>query len=317
MNLVTGGAGFIGSHLAARLAARGETVRILDNHASGRTENPAAISSQIELIRGDVRDPDAVRRACAGVRVVFHEAAEISVPRSLADPMGTYDVNVTGTLNLLIAARDAGCGRLVFASSAAVYGDAPKLPKNERMELAPRSPYAASKLAGEELCRLFDRVYGIETVALRYFNVFGPGQNPDSPYAAVIPRVVAALQRGEQPVIYGDGEQSRDFVHVDDVVEANLRAAAAPGVSGMVFNVATGRAVTVNAVLSEIGRATGVEITPRHEPHRPGDIRHSWADVEAARSGLGFSASITFAEGVRRMLRAGVGPAGDLATART
>ena len=222
MYLVTGGAGFIGSHLSARLVGRGDEVRILDDFSGGRAENLAAIADRVETVEGDIRDLDAVRRACVGVRVVFHQAAEVSVARSVADPLGTYAVNVTGTLNLLVAARDAGCARVVFASSAAVYGDGPELPKHERLAPAPCSPYAAAKLAGEELCRLFARAYGLEAVVLRYFNVFGPGQDPASPYAAAIPRLLEALRRGEQPVIYGDGEQSRDFVYVDDVVEANL-----------------------------------------------------------------------------------------------
>ncbi len=304
MYLITGGAGFIGSHLATRLVTRGERVRILDNLSSGKLENLAALRDAIEVVAGDLRDEAAVRRATAGVEVVFHQAAEPSVPRSIADPEGTYDVNVRGTLNVLQAARAAGCRRVVFASSCAVYGDGPAMPKTERMLPAPLSPYASSKLAGEQICAVFSRVYGLETVALRYFNVFGPRQDPASAYAAVIPRFLAALREGERPVIYGDGEQSRDFVYVDDVVEANLRAAIAPGTGGQVYNIASGRSVSLNAMLAGLARLVGSEARPIHQSARLGDIRHSLADISAARSDLGYEVLVPFAEGLTRTVAA-------------
>ena len=241
--LVTGGAGFIGSHLADGLVRRADRVRLFDNLSSGAWANVAALGGEVERVEGDLRDEAAVRRAVDGVEVVFHLGADPSVPRSVADPRTCYDVNVTGTLTVLQAARAAGCRRVVFASSCAVYGDDPALPKREAMAPRPGSPYAAAKLAGEELCGVFARLYGLETVALRFFNVYGPRQDPGGPYASVIPRFVDALRRGERPTIYGDGEQTRDFVFVGDVVAANLRAAAAPNAAGGIYNVASGRSV--------------------------------------------------------------------------
>jgi UDP-glucose 4-epimerase len=282
MYLVTGGAGFIGSHLAARLVADRAAVRVFDNFSSGSRDNLAAIAANIDVVDGDIRDEAAIRRATGGVEVVFHQAADPSVPRSVADPRTTYDVNVTGTLNVLLAARDAACRRVVFASSCAVYGDDPALPKHEGMLPVPVSPYAASKLAGEGLCAVFARVNALETIALRYFNVFGPRQDPHSPYAAVIPRFLDALRRGESPVVYGDGEQTRDFVYVGNVVEANMRAADSPGTSGRVFNVASGQPVRFNEVRGKLTALLGVEVRAAYEPARARDIRHSAADVSAA-----------------------------------
>jgi UDP-glucose 4-epimerase len=304
--LVTGGAGFIGSHLVERLVQRGEQVRVLDNFSSGNLENLKAVRKNIQVLTGDVADTDAVADAVESVEVVFHQAAVASVPRSIDDPQTTVAANITGTLNLLVAARDAGCRRVVFASSSAVYGDVPKIPVTEDMPPHPLSPYAISKLTGEQLCGVFTRLYGLETVALRYFNVFGPRQDPASAYAAVIPAFLRALHHGEAPVIYGDGEQSRDFTFVDNVVDANLRAAAAAGVAGRVFNVASGRAVSVTALLAEMAQLVGNEARARYDSARPGDIKHSVADITAARVGLGYEVIVGLDEGLRRTVRANV-----------
>ena len=307
--LVTGGAGFIGSHLVARLVELGEPVRVLDNFSGGKRANLDGLLSKIELIDGDLRDEASVRAAVRDVHIVFHQAALPSVPRSIADPRTVFDVNVTGTLNLLLAARDAGCRRLIFASSSSVYGDTTGLPKIETMTPSPISPYAVSKLTGEHLCAAFTRAYGLESVSLRYFNVFGPRQDPDSPYAAVIPRLLTALRTGAEPVIFDDGEQSRDFTYVDNVVDANLRAAAADGAVGRVFNIASGRSVTVNTALRLLARLLGVEPRARHEPPRPGDIRDSLADIAAARTVLGFEVDVAFEEGLKRTVAEYVGAA--------
>jgi nucleoside-diphosphate-sugar epimerase len=304
MFLVTGGAGFIGSHLAERLVRDGGRVRILDNFATGNLANLHAIQRHIEIVDGDVRDEACVRRALQEVEVVFHEAALSSVSRSIEDPATTFAINVTGTLNVLLAARDAGTRRLVFASSAAVYGDSPALPKHEAMLPDPLSPYAVSKLTGEHLCAVFTRLYGLETVALRYFNVFGPRQDPASPYSGVVSRFVAALQRGDQPVVFGDGEQTRDFVYVDNVVDANLRAATA-AVAGTVVNVASGRSVSLNALLSELAGRLGAEPEAEHRPGRPGDIRHSSADIAQARALIGYEPAVSLEAGLARLVTPG------------
>jgi UDP-glucose 4-epimerase len=302
MYLVTGGAGFIGSHLVRRLLAAGQAVRVLDNETTGSFARLADVAGRVELIAGDIRDERTLKRAMRGVTHVLHQAADVSVPKSVADPLYTYAVNVTGTLHVLEAARQAGARRVVIASSSAVYGDNPESPKREEMPPQPISPYASSKLAGEALCSIYTRCYGLETVALRYFNVYGPGQDPTSAYAAAIPRMVDLIQRGQQPVIYGDGEQTRDFVYVGDVAEANLLAAAVPEASGGVFNIATGMAVSLNTILRQLSEALGREVTARYEPERPGDIRHSLADISAAKRVLGFQPSVTFEEGLRRLL---------------
>jgi UDP-glucose 4-epimerase len=298
MHLVTGGAGFVGSHIAARLLSLGERVRILDNLSSGKHENIDALDPSAEFVLGDIRNPDTVSRAMDGVRFVFHHAADPSVPRSMTDPAGCYENNVMGTLHVLQAAREAGVCRVVFASSCAVYGDAPELPKSEATTPAPMSPYAASKLAGEDLCRLYTGVFGLETVSLRYFNVFGPRQDPCSAYAPVIPRFATALLAGERQTIFGDGEQTRDFVHVENVVDANLRAATTPRVAGRVFNVASGRSTSLNQLLSLLAELTGLEPNPAHAPARDGDVRDSAADIAAATADLGYRVSVSLEAGL-------------------
>jgi UDP-glucose 4-epimerase len=297
--LITGGAGFIGSHLVERLVRDGEKVRVFDVSSKiTKSNHLAPISDAIDVIEGDIRDPDAISHAMGGVHVVFHLAAEVSVSQSVAHPITAYDVNVMGTLNVLNAARQGVCRRVVFASSSAVYGESPELPKHEKLLPIPVSPYAATKLAGEHLCSVYSRMYGLETVALRYFNVFGPRQDPFSPYAAAIPRFIATLQRNERPTIFGDGEQTRDFVYVTDVVDANIRAATRSGVSGNVYNIASGRPVSVNKVLAVLARLIGVEVRPIYASPRPGDVPHSVADVSLAMNDLGFEPRVPFEEGL-------------------
>jgi len=302
--LVTGGAGFIGSAIARALLARGDKVRVLDNFFSGKRENLAEVAADVELIEGDIRDTAAVARACAGVEVVFHEAAIPSVPRSLADPISSNEANVTGTLNVLHEAKRAGVRRVVYAASSSAYGDTPTLPKVETMRPAPLSPYAVGKLAGEHYCAVFAGAYGLETVSLRYFNVFGARQDPKSEYAAVIPRFVTAGLVGQGVTIYGDGTQSRDFCYIDNTVEANLAAASAPAAaaSGRVFNVACGEATTLNDVVRLIGDALGRPIAVTYAERRVGDVKHSLADISAARTQLGYRGAVSFQEGLRRTI---------------
>ncbi len=295
--LVTGGAGFIGSHLTARLIREGFRVRVLDNFSSGKDENLAGITERLEVVRGDIRDAAVVRSAMRGVDIVFHEAALGSVPRSVADPVTTHETNVTGALNVLLAARDAGVRRLVYASSSSVYGETPVLPKTEDMAPQPLSPYALSKLVAEQYLSVFQRVYGLESVSLRYFNIFGPRQDPESEYAAVIPRFVTALIEGRRPTIYGDGLQSRDFTYVENVVEANLIASEAGGAPGRVFNVACGGRYTLLEVLENLKRIIGGVVEPVYEPARAGDVRDSQASIEEIAS-LGYKASTSFEEGL-------------------
>lgn len=302
MYLITGGAGFIGSHIARTLVASGAQVRILDNFSGGKMHNLGPIRNDIELIEGDIRDMSVVAAAVRGVDVVFHEAAEPSVPRSIADPSATMDINVSGTLNVLTAARDADVRRFVLASTCAIYGDAPESPKRETLAPSPLSPYAISKLTGEQLCAAFTQLYGFEAVALRYFNVFGPRQDPNSAYAAVVPKFLASLTNGISPIIFGDGEQSRDFVNVNDIVRANLLAASVPGVAGQVFNIASGVSTTVNHVLHTLQRLTGIDIPGQYEPARAGDIRNSLADTTTARERLGFVAETSFDAGVAEIV---------------
>lgn len=302
--LVTGGAGFIGSHIATRLVERGDRVRVLDNFANSTPQNIAHIGDEIELIEGDLRNSEAVARAVAGVELIYHEGALGSVPRSIADPRTSFEVNVIGTLNVLNAARDAGVRRVVYASSSSVYGNTPTLPKREEMKPMPLSPYAVSKLSAEQLCQVFHGVYGLETVALRYFNVFGPRQTPDSQYAAVMPKFLRAYTKGEQPVIYGDGEQSRSFTYIDNVVEGNLLAGMAPGAAGQVVNLASDRACSVNHIARRIAEILGVEFKPRHESPRAGDVRDSLADIGVAREVLGWEPTVSFDEGLERTVAA-------------
>ncbi|GAA3673620.1 SDR family oxidoreductase [Nocardioides ginsengisoli] len=302
MYLITGGAGFIGSHLAHRLLNVGHRVRIVDDLSTGRRDNLAGIADEVELVEGDIRDPELMAAACRGVDVVLHQAALPSVPRSVADPRASLDANVMGTLNVLESARDAGVRRVVQASSSSVYGDTPVLPKTTAMRPQPRSPYAVAKLAAETLGQAFTASYGLEVVALRYFNVFGPRQDPDSAYAAVIPRFIAAVRDDRDVTIHGDGEQSRDFTYVDNVVDANLRAARAEGAGGQVFNVATGQAVSVNAMLATICGQLGRPARVVHEPPRVGDVRDSLADWAPAAEVLGYAPAVGFEEGIRRTI---------------
>jgi UDP-glucose 4-epimerase len=299
--LVTGAAGFIGRSIAAALLARGETVRGIDSLITGKRSNLVGLAA-MEFIEGDLADPAACSKACAGVEVVFHEAALASVPRSVADPVATNVNCVDATLNLLVAARAAGVRRVVYAASSSVYGDAPTLPKHEQMLPSPISPYAVAKLAGEHYLACFTRVYGLETVALRYFNVFGPYQDPTSHYSGVLAIFCRRMLAGEQPTIYGDGEQSRDFTYIDNVVHANLLAAAAPAdkVSGRMMNLATGSRITLNKTVAILRELTGYGGKPAYEPARPGDIHDSLADIRLAGELLGYAPIVDFREGLRR-----------------
>jgi nucleoside-diphosphate-sugar epimerase len=298
--LVTGGAGFIGSHIVRTLLQRRQSVRVLDNFSTGKKENLTGCLNRIQLFSGDVRDDQAVRRSVKGVDFVLHQAALASVPRSIDDPLQTDEVNVHGTLTLLSAARDAGVRRFIMASSSSVYGSSPRMPKRETYRPDPISPYAISKLVGEKYCGVFHHLYGLETVCLRYFNVFGPRQNPDSQYAAVVPKFIAALLAGKAPVIYGNGRQSRDFSYVANIVEANILACRTPGVAGQVFNIACGRRYTVNELFIRIKRILHASGFPRYAPRRPGDVRHSLADISKARRQLGYRPSVSFGEGLEK-----------------
>lgn len=300
--LVTGGAGFIGSSIVRALLARGDEVRVLDNLSSGKRENLAEAAGEIEFHEGDVCIQADLERALVGVELVFHEAAIPSVPRSLVDPLSNHDAGATATLKLLLAAKEAGVRRVVYAASSAAYGDAPTLPKVETMRPAPLSPYAVSKLAGEHYCQVFATAYGLETVALRYFNVFGARQDPASEYAAVIPRFIAAALAGQGLTIFGDGTQSRDFCYIDNTVEANLLAssALATQVSGRVINVACGTATTLNEVVTLLGGIRGHALDVTYAPARVGDVKHSLADITEARSRLGYVGAVSFVEGLRR-----------------
>ena len=301
--LVTGGAGFIGSHVAARLLADGHRVRVLDNFSTGSRANldhGAAHAAHLDVVEGDIRDLGTVEAASRGVDVVFHQAAMRSVPRSVKDPLGANDNNVTGTLNVLEAARRAGARRVVYASSSSVYGDRPDLPKREDQTPAPISPYAVSKAAGEQYAAVWSRLYGVETVGLRYFNVFGPKQDPASEYAAVIPRFILwALQRAPLEV-HGDGTQSRDFTYIDNVVEANLLAGRAPGAAGEVFNVGCGSRVSLLAIIASLEGLVGRPLQRNHTPGRAGDVAHTLADVSKAKRLLGYTPLVTFDDGLQR-----------------
>ncbi|MGO8691105.1 MAG: SDR family oxidoreductase [Thermoguttaceae bacterium] len=300
--LVTGGAGFIGSHVAETLAARGDRVRVLDNLSTGRLSNLAGFQDRIEFLRGDILDAAAVAHAVQGVDCIFHEAALASVPLSVERPLEVHAAGATGTLALLDAARRAGVRRVVYAASSAAYGNQPAPRKRESDPVSPLSPYAAAKLAGEFYCQAFTATYGLETVALRYFNIYGPRQDPASPYSAVIPLFITAMMAGRQPVVYGDGGQSRDFSYVANAVHANLLAADAPGVAGRVLNVANGQSVDLLTLIDLLNGLLGTHLAPRHEPPRAGDVRQSLADITLARTLLGYEPAVDFAEGLRRSI---------------
>jgi len=297
--LVTGGAGFIGSHLAQALVDRGCRVTVLDNLSTGKIENMAGFRDRIEFVEGTLTDPETVRRVCTGRDVVFHEAALASVPRSVVDPIASNANNIDGTLNLLWAAKEAGVGRVVYAASSSAYGDSEELPKREDMPSAPMSPYAVTKYVGELYCAVFSSLYGLSTVGLRYFNVFGPRQDPESQYAAVIPIFITRLLRDEAPLIHGDGGQSRDFTYIDNVVHANLLAGEAADPGGATVNVACGDRFTLLELYAEIARLLESAIEPVHGPARAGDVRHSQAAIDRARDLIGFRPVVGFTEGLR------------------
>ena len=298
--LVTGGAGFIGSNIVYELVARSEDVRVLDNFSTGRRENLAEVMNDIKLIEGDLCDLDACRRAVQGMDYVLHQGAIPSVQRSVEEPFTSNDANVNGTLNLLIAARDASVRRVVYASSSSVYGDSPTRPKREGMAPQPKSPYAVSKLAAEHYCKVFTEVYGLETVSLRYFNVFGPRQDPTSQYSAVIPLFVKAMLAGEPPVVYGDGLQSRDFTYVSNNVEASLLAATSPGIAGQVFNIACGKRYTLLHLIAMLNAILDTHIEPVFTPPRPGDVKHSLADIRLAQERMGYTVDVDFEAGLEK-----------------
>jgi nucleoside-diphosphate-sugar epimerase len=300
--LITGIGGFIGSSIARALLARGEAVRGLDNFSTGKKNNLAEIAARIEVHEADITDLDAMHRACKGVDFVLHQAAIPSVPKSVLDPLGSNEANVDGTVNVLVAARDAKVKRVVYAASSSAYGDTPTLPKHEGMKPDPISPYAVAKLASEHYMVSFFRCYGLETVCLRYFNIFGPRQDPSSPYSGVLAKFITQMLKGEQPTIFGDGEQSRDFTYIDNAVNANLLAckADASKAAGEVFNVATGRRVTLNETFKALQPLTSYSGQLKYGPARGGDVKHSLADVSKAEAGLGYRPSIDFEEGLRR-----------------
>jgi len=297
--LVTGGAGFIGSNLVRALLERGDTVRVLDNFSTGNRANLAGLEDDVEIVEGELRSYERVHNAVRGVELVFHQGALPSVPRSVQDPLTTSAVTIEGTLNVLLAARDEDVRRVVYASSSSVYGNSGTLPRTETQQPDPISPYAVAKLAAERYCVSFHRVYGLETVALRYFNVFGPRQDPKSQYAAVVPRFLALIDAGEPVPIHGDGSQSRDFTYVANVVAANVLAADAEGAGGTVLNVATGRQASVNELADAIGAVLGKPVEKQYLPVRTGDVQDSWADVGAARKLLGYETGIGLEEGLR------------------
>jgi len=301
ITLVTGGAGFIGSNLVQRLLERGDTVRVLDNFSSGNRGNLSGLDRDVEIVEGDLRSYERVHAAIRGVETVFHQGALPSVPRSVQDPLTTNAANVEGTLNVLLAARDEDVRRVIFASSSSVYGSNGSPPRVESATPNPISPYAVSKLAAESYCVGFHRVYGLETVSLRYFNVFGPNQDPTSQYASVVPRFFSAVREGRSVPIYGDGSQSRDFTYVENVIEANIRADEAEGLGGAVLNIATGRATTVEELADLVGNALGKPAAKEYLPPRPGEVRDSWASTDQARRLIGYEPRIGLEEGLRRV----------------
>ena len=297
--LVTGGAGFVGSHIASAVASSGARVRIIDDLSTGYLENVEEISGDVDFVQGSVEDEAVLKRAIEGAELVFHEAAIPSVPRSVQNPRQTHIASVDATFSLLLAAKDNNVRRVVYAASSSAYGDQPTLPKIETMLPEPLSPYAVAKLVGEQYCQVFTRVYGLETVSLRYFNVFGPRQDPSSQYSGVISRFVSALLGGETPVIYGDGEQSRDFTYIDNVVDANLKAADSAKAVGQVINIANGERITLNELLKELQDLTGkTGVTVDYQPPRAGDVKHSLADISRARELLGFEPNVDLRQGL-------------------
>ena len=300
--LVTGGAGFVGSHIAEALVRRGDRVRVLDNLSTGRKENLAGVADRVEFIEGEAANPDQVAAAVKGVDCIFHQAALASVPRSVESPLESHAACATATVNVLDQARKAGVRRVVYAASSSAYGNQPHSAKRESDLPSPLSPYAAAKLASELYCQAFFHTYGLETVCLRYFNVFGPRQDPHGPYAAVIPLFITKLIAGERPVIYGDGKQSRDFAYVENVVQANLLAAERPGVAGRTFNVGCGRSVSLLDLLSALNRLLGTKVEPEFRPARAGDVRDSLADITQAVTDLGYDPKVELEEGLRRSI---------------
>ena len=300
--LVTGGAGFIGSNLVERLVQLGKDVRVVDNFVTGKRENISALLGKIELVEGDLADPAVCAKACRGVQFIFHEAALPSVPKSVANPALSHRCNLEATLALLIAARDAGVKRLIYAASSSAYGESPTLPKVESMPASPLSPYAVQKLAAEQYCSVFSRCYGLETISLRYFNVFGARQDPTSDYAAAIPAFVSCILRGEPPKVYGDGEQTRDFTYIDNVIEANLLAASAAKTTGEVVNIACGEHLSVNQIIDRINHLLGKRVRPEYLPPRAGDIKHSWADISLAQRLLGYRPVVGFEKGLQQAI---------------
>jgi len=298
--LVTGGAGFIGSNIAEKLVDSGEKVRVIDNFLTGKQENMVTFIDKIDFIEGDIRDLSTVTKAMKDVSYVLHQAALPSVPKSVDLPIESNEHNTNGTLNILYAAKKAGVKRVVYAASSSAYGDQPQSPKVETMLPMPMSPYAVNKLAGEHYCAAFTKVYGLQTVAIRYFNVFGPRQDPTSFYSAVIPKFIAALLRNESPTIFGDGEQSRDFTYIDNVVSANLLACKADGVGGQMFNVACGESFTLNQLCQDLQEIMGTSVEPVYEEARVGDVKHSLADIDKARKHLGFDVQVDFKSGLKK-----------------
>ena len=300
--LVTGGAGFIGSNIVEELLKRGHTVRVLDNFATGKRENLKELEKDIELLEGDIRSYHIVRQAVKDIEIILHQAALPSVPRSINDPITTNEVNVMGTLNILDAAKDEGVKRIVYASSSSVYGDNPELPKREDMLPNPLSPYAVSKLAGEKYCQVFGKLYGIETVILRYFNVFGPRQDPNSQYSAVIPKFIKAMKEDKQPVVYGDGTQSRDFTYVSNVVEGNILAATKNIQTGLVMNCATHGQITLNELVQHLNKILGKNIKPVYDKPRPGEIKHSFAEIKFIKEKINFVPEVNFVDGLTKTI---------------
>jgi len=301
--LITGGAGFIGSNLAQELVQRGHQVRVVDNFLTGKKENIAFLLDKIELIEGDIRDFKICQQALAGVDFVLHQAALPSVPRSIEDPLLTSEININGTLNLLWASKEVGLKKFVFASSSSVYGDDPRLPKHEDMKPNPLSPYALTKLVGEFYCQIFSQIYRLPTISLRYFNVFGPRQDPFSQYAAVIPNFITRMLRGKEPIIYGDGKQSRDFTYVSNVVEANIQAAHTPEIYSGVVNIACGERTTINSLTAKIREILKRDIKPSHQKPRSGDIKHSLADISRAKRILKYSPQISLGQGLEMTIK--------------